>query len=211
MLRSAILIVAFLTAIASSLCRAAENTPTIDLSNGHEYALLQKGGLTILRGKYITSGGGRSSDNILDPSFKIIVEPGESFTLTESPNGEGKNVPPTGLVGIGKDESVIDFLALATSCPTDVAVKAKIKEISNAFGFNSSEFDRAIDSGDLAKRTRWGKGNEEGTLYWVVEVDALPYPTLPNWPYGIWVYIAWDKKVIEKLSPYAAMSRVGPK
>jgi hypothetical protein len=204
----AILVVAFLSAIAFSLCSADENTPTIDLSNGHEYALLQKGGVTIQKSTYITSGEVRSSDKILDQSIVIRLAPEKSFTMEVGRSKDQKNVSPLGNVGIGKDDSVMQYLAFGVACPTDVAVKAKIKEIGDALGFENSEFDRAVDSGDLAKRTRWGKGSEEGTLCWVVEVKA---PTLPGWPYGITVYIAWDKKVIEKLSPFAAMSRVPPK
>jgi hypothetical protein len=143
----AILVVVFLTAIASSSCQAAENTPTIDLSNGHDYALLQKGGVNVQKGTYINSGGGRS-DTILDQSISINVGSGKSFTMQSSPRPGrriGSNFTfPAAMVGVGRDDSVILSLALETICLTDDGVKAKIKEIGAALGFNNSEFDHAL-------------------------------------------------------------------
>ena len=115
----------------------AGTLPTVDLTKGTKYSLLNGSGLSIVKGRQIA--GARTSDAILDKNLLVVVSPGKSFTMQSD--------RCTGLVGVAPDDSIIKFYAFSAECATAQSVKAKVQEVGAALGFDSSAFNAAIDSG----------------------------------------------------------------
>ena len=177
-----------------ALAAHANEIPTLDLSEGHSYSLITKGGISL------TAPWQKTSQFILDTNLQIKLGQNRTFSITSTHK-------PFGI--IFSDYTNIIFVSLYDSFQSAEQIKLKLKQISAAFRWDATNFTKwpYLEQGN---RMNWFKINESELPFYMVKVSSfgkLPGLPMPLYPYSIELIIAWDTNSLERLSVEIGMIR----
>ena len=172
----------------------ADEVPILDLSEGHGYSLISKGGISV------TAPRPKINQFILDTNLQIKLGQDRTFTISSTHK-------PFGVVS--SDYTNIVFVSLYAAFQNAEQTKLKVQQMGAAFRWDVDDFTNwpHLEQGN---RMDWFKINESELPFYMVEVTSfgkLPGLPMPLYPYSMELMIAWDTNSLERLSVEIGMIR----
>jgi hypothetical protein len=180
-----IILLVFSSFVATDIYAA--EIPTLDLSQGHDYSLLAKHGISA------EPRNQRSSQTILNKKFNISLGKDKIISVGAETN---QPVNSWAVVWCPLGETNLQFFAMGSGYLTLEDTKKLMEQIRTAFGWGEDDFEKQIKS--PAEFHKWLKINKTISPYYAVEVGTT---YLKETPFYIKLTIAWDASVIEKQFP----------
>ncbi len=169
-----------------------DEIPTLDLSEGHSYSLIAKGGISFHP----------KTSFVLDTNLQVKLGSNHVFTINSEQN-------PWAIIYCPAGKTNIELVSLAGAFSSMEAVRQKLGEIQSAFGWHDDDFTNWPYLGQ-GKQMNWFKINESELPFYMVKVSStekLPGLPMPLNPYSIELIIAWDTNSLERLSIEIGMIR----
>jgi len=170
----------------------ADEIPTLDLSEGHSYLLIAKGGISFHP----------KTSFVSDTNLQVKLGSNRAFRISSGQNPWAAIYCPAG-------KTNIELVSLSGAFLNAEATKQKLGEIQTAFSWSDDDFTNwpHLEQGN---RSSWFKINESELPFYMVKVTSfgkLPGLPMPHYPYSLELIIAWDTNSLERLSVEIGMIR----
>jgi hypothetical protein len=173
----------------------ADEIPTLDLSGGHSYSLIAKGGISL------TAPRPKINQFILDTNLQIKLGQDRTFTITSTHK-------PFGVVS--SDYTNIVFVSLfGVGFQNVEQAKEKLQQLRATFRWDADDFTNWPHL-EMGNRMNWFKINESELPFYMVKITSfgkLPGLPMPLYPYSMELIIGWDTNSLERLSVEIGMIR----